>query len=87
MMANRPPGASDSIAAGMASSTAPSSSLTAMRIPWNVRVAGWTFPLLPPFVPGTRPSAATSCLVVVMGASARRSQMRLARSRQCFSSP
>ena len=40
MIARRPPGARASTAAGMASSTTANSSFTAMRIPWNVRVAG-----------------------------------------------
>jgi hypothetical protein len=37
----RPPGRSRLQATGSASSIWPSSSLTAMRIAWNVRLAGW----------------------------------------------
>ena len=88
MIASRPPGAKQSIAAGIAASAAPSSSLTAIRIPWNARVAGWTFPDRPRlFTPGTRPMAATNSRVVRMGRAARTSQMRRARRRQCRSSP
>jgi hypothetical protein len=43
------PGARASTAAGSASRSAPSSSLTAMRSAWKVRVAGWMpFRPLPP---------------------------------------
>lgn len=46
------PGAKASMAAGSASRSAPSSSLTAMRRAWNVRVAGWMpCPPLPPPLP------------------------------------
>src|SRR5581483_1133927 len=38
---NRPPGASSSAARGSATSRLPSSSFTAFRSAWNVRVAGW----------------------------------------------
>ena len=41
MMAIRPPGARRSIATGSMRSTSPSSSFTAIRRAWNVRVAGW----------------------------------------------
>ena len=39
--ASRPPGRSSSHASGSAASSCASSSLTAIRIAWNVRLAGW----------------------------------------------
>ena len=62
----RPPGRSRSHAAGSARSSEPSSSLTAIRIAWNVRLAGWP----PPNCAGVgtaRLIAATSSVVVSIG--------------------
>ena len=56
MTAMRPPGLSIRIAAGSAASSAPSSSLTAIRSAWKTRLAGWPSP--------KRAGVGIACLIV-----------------------
>ena len=69
--ASRPSGRSSSHASGSAASSCSSSPLTAIRIAWNVRLAGWP----PPNRAGAGIAAviaSTSSNVVASGASSRR---------------
>ena len=71
MTAMRPPGRSSSQASGSAASSWASSSLTAMRMPWKVRLAGWP----PPKRAGAGTAAvmaSTSSKVVSIGRLERR---------------
>ena len=69
MIANRPPLTSGKIAAGMKRSSPLSSSLTAIRSAWNVRVAGWMRQR--PGMLSARTTTSASCLVVEMGTRSR----------------
>ena len=60
--ASRPPGLSTRSAAWSARTSSPSSSLTAIRRPWNVRVAGWMW--LPGSTRTTPATRSASCAVV-----------------------
>ena len=82
--ASRPPTPSARSAASSASWSSPSSSLTAMRSAWKLRVAGWMSPGLAGI---TRPIMSASCFVDVNGADARSKQMARAMRREARSSP
>ena len=83
--ASAPPGASARSAAARPSASSPSSALTAMRIAWKLRVAGWIWPGFGRGRQALTTSASRS--VVSIGAVSRARTMARAMRRDARSSP